>query len=118
MSGIVFFRTAQEDRVVEFYRERVGADVWLDQDGCTILARDGFKFGFCERDETDDCGILTFYYEDRTEVDETYDRLRDVARDPPVENDQYEVYQFFAEDPDGRTVEFQTFLHPLPDESA
>lgn len=114
MSGIVFFRTEDEDRVVEFYTERVGAAVWLEQDGCTILHHDGFKFGFCGREETDTEGIVTFYYDDRAAVDEMYDRLEDVARGPPEDNEQYEVYQFFADDPDGRTVEFQTFLHPLP----
>jgi hypothetical protein len=116
MSGIVFFRTTDEDRVVEFYRDRVGASVWLDQDGCTILRHGEFRFGFCERDRTDDCGIVTFYYDDRAAVDERYEALRDCARDPPTENEQYDIYQFFAEDPDGRAVEFQTFLHPLPDE--
>ena len=116
MSAIVFFRTQDEDRVVEFYRERVGAETWLDQDGCTILRHGEFKFGFCGREATDDCGIVTFYYDDRGRVDELYDRLGDCADGPPETNEQYEVYQFFAEDPDGRTVEFQTFLHPLPDE--
>jgi hypothetical protein len=117
MSGIVFFRTEDEARVVEFYRERVGARTWLEQDGCTILRHGEFRFGFCERETTEDCGILTFYYDDRERVDAVYDRLADVARGPPEENERYDVYQFFADDPDGRTVEFQTFLHPLPDES-
>jgi hypothetical protein len=115
MDGIVFFRTEQERRVVEFYRERLDAETWLDQDGCTILRVGGFKFGFCGRETTDDCGIVTVYVADRNRVDTLYDRLDDCARDPPEENDQYDIYQFFAEDPDGRTVEVQTFLHPLPD---
>jgi hypothetical protein len=116
MDGIVFFRTEQERRVVEFYRERLGAEVWIDQDGCTILRRGGFNFGFCGRETTEDCGILTFYVEDRAAVDAVYDDLADCARGPPETNEQYDIYQFFAEDPDGRTVEVQTFLHPLPGE--
>jgi hypothetical protein len=117
MDGIVFFATERERRVVDFYRDRLGAEMWLDQDGCTILRQGEFRFGFCERDRTDDCGILTFYVEDRTTVDERYDDLVDCARGPPETNEQYEIYRFFAEDPDGRTVEVQTFLHPLPDET-
>ncbi len=117
MDGIVFFRTEREARVVEFYRERLGASVWLDQDGCTILRRGGFKFGFCERGTTEDCGIVTFYVEDCEAVDAVYADLADRARGPPETNEQYDVYQFFAEDPDGRTVEVQTFLHPLPAEA-
>ncbi|KAB1188985.1 MULTISPECIES: VOC family protein [Haloferax] len=110
MSGIVFFATQQHDAVVEFYTNRVGADVWLEQPGCTILDFDGFRFGFCDRDYTDDCGILTFVYESRTAVDEMHDALNDVARDEPHENDTYHIYQFFADDPDGRAAEFQMFL--------
>jgi len=116
MSGIVFFATENEDRVVEFYREYADAEVWLDQDGCTILSQGAFKFGFCERDRTEDCGIITFYFGDRAAVDAAHERLGDRARGPPTENEQYDIYQCFAEDPDGRTVEFQTFLHPLPGE--
>jgi len=112
----VFFRTEDEARAVAFYRERVGAETWLEQDGCTILRHGDFKFGFCGRGETDDCGTLTFYYDDRECVDELYDRLEDRARDPPERSERYEIYRFFADDPDGRTVEFQTFLHPLPGE--
>jgi hypothetical protein len=116
MSGIVFFATEDENRVVEFYQEYADAEVWVEQDGCTILANGEFKFGFCERERTDDCGILTFYYDDRAAVDAAYERLGDRAGDPPSVNEQYDIYQCFAADPDGRTVEFQTFLHPLPDE--
>jgi hypothetical protein len=114
VSGIVFFHTERHDEVVAFYRERLGAAVWLEQPGCTILEHDEFRFGFCDRDRTDDCGVVTFYYDDRTAVDRLYDRLADVARGPPEENETYDIYQFFADDPDGRTVEVQTFLHPLP----
>lgn len=116
MSGIVFFRTARHDEVIEFYRDRVGASVWLEQPDCTILTYEGFKFGFCQRDQTDDCGILTFYFDTRAEVDECFDALEDVAIDEPRTNDTYDIYQFFAKDPDGRHAEFQTFLHELPDE--
>lgn len=116
MAGIVFFATEDEDRVVDFYRDRVGAKVWLEQDGCTILRHGEFTFGFCERDHTEDCGILTFYYDDRQGVDEQYEALAERATEPPSENEQYDIYHFFVDDPEGRTVEFQTFLHPLPGE--
>jgi hypothetical protein len=116
MSGIVFFGTEDRTPVVDFYVDIVGASVWLEQPDCTILEYNSFRFGFCERETVDDCGILTFYYEDRAGVDEMYDSLGERARGPPETNEKYEVYQFFADDPDGRTAEFQTFLHPLPGE--
>jgi len=111
MSGIAFFRTENRAEVVDFYTSIVGADVWLEQPDCTILEYDGFRFGFCGREETDDCGILTFVYEDRAGVDEMYEVAGDAARERPHENEKYDIYQFFADDPDGRTAEFQTFLH-------
>lgn len=114
MSGIVFFDTERHDAVVEFYVDAVGAAVWKDQPGCTILDRDGFRFGFCDRETTDDCGILTFVSPDREGVDAMHERLSadDVGgapREQPHYNETYEIYQFFGSDPDGRTVEFQTF---------
>ncbi len=115
MSGIVFFSTEQREAVVEFYTETVGAERWLEQPDCTILEFDGFRFGFCQREQTDDCGILTFVYEDRAGVDEMYDTVGDAALESPHENETYDIYQFFAEDPDGRLAEFQTFEHPLPE---
>ncbi|SDJ68453.1 hypothetical protein SAMN05216226_107104 [Halovenus aranensis] len=115
MSGIVFFSTEQREAVVEFYTETVGASVWLEQPDCTILDYDGFRFGFCQRETTDDCGILTFVFDDKAGVDEAHEAVGDAATETPHENETYEIYQFFAEDPDGRTAEFQTFLHDLPE---
>ena len=111
MSGIVFFRTENRDDVVRFYTETVGADVWLEQPDCTILEFDGFRFGFCQRETTDDCGILTFVYDTPGEVDAMHEAVGDAAREAPHENGTYDIYQFFADDPDGRTAEFQAFLH-------
>jgi catechol 2,3-dioxygenase-like lactoylglutathione lyase family enzyme len=113
MSGIVFYATERHDAVIDFYTDRLGADVWLEQPDCTVLKHDNLLVGFCARDRTDDCGILTFVYPDREAVDAVHADLSDVAREAPHENERYDIYQFFAEDPDGRTVEVQTFLHPV-----
>lgn len=113
MTGIVFFGTERHDDVVGFYRDVVGADVWLEQPGCTILEHGNLLVGFCDREETEDCGTVTFVYDDREAVDEMYERVGDAARDAPRENERYQIYQFFADDPDGRAVEFQTFLHEV-----
>jgi hypothetical protein len=111
MSGIVFFGTERLDEVVAFYTETVGADVWLEQPDCTILEHGDFRFGFCERETTEDCGTVTFVYDDREAVDAMHAAVGDAARELPHENERYRIYQFFADDPDGRTAEFQTFLH-------
>lgn len=115
MSGIVFFRTTDLETVVEFYVERVGATVWLEQPDCTILRYDNLLVGFCEREDTDRDAIVTVVVEDRGAVEDLHERLADRARGPPRENERYEIYQFFAEDPDGRTLEVQTFRHETPE---
>jgi hypothetical protein len=107
--GIVFFRTGAHDPVVEFYTERVGATVWREQPDCTILEYDGFHFGFCDRADPETDGVLTFVVPDRGSVDAAHERLVDVAREAPHLNETYGIYQFFADDPEGRAVEFQCF---------
>lgn len=111
MSGIVFFGSEDYEATVSFYVEEVGATVWVEQSTCTILKYDNLLFGFCEADETDTEGVLTFVTEGRPGVDEFYDRFADRARGEPHVNEEFDIYQFFASDPEGRTMEFQTFLH-------
>ncbi|SDQ93678.1 glyoxalase [Natronobacterium texcoconense] len=108
MDGIVFFGTERHDEVVDFYRE-LGASVWLEQPDCTILETGSFRFGFCEREPADTEGIVTFVFDDRDGVDEAYAELSELADEEPRFNETYDIYQFFASDPEGRTVEFQTF---------
>lgn len=107
--GIVFFRTDSRADVVEWYRSVVGAGTWLEQPGCTILEFEGFRFGFCDADETEAGGILTFVYDSPDAVDAMHAAVGDAAREEPRENETYDIYQFFADDPDGRTAEFQYF---------
>lgn len=110
MSGIVFFATERHDSVVRFYREHLDATVWLRQTDCTILEREGFRFGFCSRESAETCGILTFVEDSSDEVDAAYDRLEAHAEGAPTEVERYGIYRFFASDPEGRTVEVQRFL--------
>ncbi|MFC7045238.1 VOC family protein [Halobacteriaceae archaeon GCM10025711] len=112
MSGIVFFGTADRSRVVAFYTDRLGFEVWLEQSGCTILRHDNLLVGFCDREQAETEGVVTLVEATRAAVDDRYRALADVARDEPTENEAYRIYQFFADDPDGRTLEVQTFLHP------
>ncbi|ACV46431.1 MULTISPECIES: VOC family protein [Halomicrobium] len=115
MSGIVFFRTENRAETVSFYTDRLGFDVWLEQDGgCTILAYDNLLVGFCDGTETETDGIVTVVLDDEAAVDDCHADLADVARGPPKPNDDFGIYQFFATDPDGRTVEVQTFQHETP----
>ncbi|MFB6153670.1 MAG: VOC family protein [Halodesulfurarchaeum sp.] len=114
MSGIVFFRSTNHDEVVTFYRDRLGFETWVEQVDCTILRHENLLVGFCDRDRADTEGILTIVYPDRAGVDAAHDRLGERARGAPEYNEEYDIYQFFATDPEGRTLEFQTFEHELP----
>ncbi len=107
--GIVFFRTEAQDEVIDFYTERLGASVVVEQPDCTIIERAGFNLGFCAREGAETNGTVTFVVPSREAVDDLFDRLEDHARGAPEYSDTYEIYQFFADDPEGRTVEVQSF---------
>lgn len=115
MSGIVFFRTERREDVIDFYLDRLGFERWLQQDaGCTILRYDNALIGFCDGKEADKGGITTVVVDDDRAVDAVYTDLRDVATGKPTMNEDFDIYQFFLEDPEGRTVEIQSFQHSVP----
>jgi hypothetical protein len=109
MTGIVFFNTLQLDELTEFYTQRVGAELWMDQTDCRIFRHGHFLFGFCQREKSETCGIITFVYPEREGVDRMYERFRDEALDAPRDNPRYPIYNFFARDPESRLIEFQMF---------
>lgn len=114
MSGIIFFTTNDREEIVSFYLDRLGFEIWIEQVGCTILRHDNLLLGLCDGEDTDTAGVVTLFFDDRDAVDDRYEELTDIAHDPPAYNEDYDIYQFFADDPDGRTLEFQTFEHDLP----
>jgi hypothetical protein len=112
--GIVFLRTAQFDAVKSFYLDRVGMTIWLEQPDITILRHGNLLVGFHRQPEADLDALLTFFYDSREDVDAMYTKLSDIATTELKENAKYRIYNFFGADPEGRKVEFQCFLHPLP----
>lgn len=114
MSGIIFFKTENRQKLQEFYISQIGMELWLDQGGCVLLRHGNMIIGFCDRDSVDTEGMITFFYDTRDEVDVMYQKLKLISDAKPVVNDRYRIYHFFARDPDGRAIEFQSFLHPLP----
>nr|MBN2277762.1 nitroreductase family protein [candidate division Zixibacteria bacterium] len=111
MSGIFFFKTGMLKQLKEFYTGRIGCTVWLEQADCVILKHGNMLFGFCDRDRIEREGMLTFFFEIREQVDRYYEKLKDIAVSGPVDNEKYGIYQFFARDPEGRSLEFQYFNH-------
>lgn len=109
MSGIVFFKTQKLEEMKTFYMEEVGASMWMDQGDCVILRFGNLLFGFCQREKADLDALITFFYKRKEDVDRAYEKFRDAAVSPPKMNPNYPIYNFFAVDPEGRSIEFQYF---------
>ncbi|MFO7650342.1 MAG: VOC family protein [bacterium] len=113
MAGIVFLKTNELARVVEFYRDEVGMKTWLEQPDICILAHGNLLLGFHAQPEADTQGMFTFFFRTAAEVDVMYARLKSCATTVPKTNERYRIYHFFGKDPEGRAIEFQAFLHPV-----
>jgi len=111
--GIVFFRAHDLDTLESFYADTLGCTLWLDQGACKIFQHGNMLFGFCRAEEKDQQGVITFFYPERSQVDRMYERLKDIALEPPRMNEKFNIYHFYARDPEGRSIEFQYFNHPL-----
>lgn len=113
--GIIFFAAEKLDTTVNFYIDKIGCELWLDQGACKILKYSNMLFGFCETGKPDSQTVITFFYPEKKTVDSMYDKLRGIAKNPPSMNPRFRIYNFYAIDPEGRTIEFQYFNHELKD---
>ena len=112
-SGIVFYTTEKLLDMKTFYINEIGCRLWLDQGDCLIFQFGNMLLGFHSSESADLEGLITFFYERREDVDRMYNHMKAVAVAPPKENTRYGIYHFFARDPEGRTIEFQHFMHPI-----
>jgi len=111
MSGVVFFKTNMLEVLKKFYLQEIECQLWMDQDDCLIFKNGNFLFGFCQRDKADIDGIITFFYDEKKEVDRFYVKLAEKADKAPRDNSKYSIYHFFSWDPEGRLLEFQYFYN-------
>ena len=123
--GLTFLKTRDRLGMVEFYQSRLGMKVWLEQPDITILAHGNFLLGFHQLQQhqqendtvttttPDTQGVYTFVYPTTQAVNDLYQTLSDTATGPPKKNAKYRIYNFFAKDPEGRTLECQAFLHDV-----
>ena len=111
MSGIVFFKTNKLEELKNFYLHKVECVMWMDQDDCCIFKNGNFLFGFCSRDSIETQGMITFYYNEKSEINRFYEKFRDTADNEPRDNPKYPIYHFFTKDPEGRILEFQYFYN-------
>lgn len=115
---IVFVPVSDLARSAQFYETVLLLKPTVDQGGIKIYQVAGGGFlGLCQSEAAlaaDDRLILTFVTD---LVDEWHTRLttQGVATDShPRINERYQIYHFFARDPDGYRLEVQRFLHPFP----
>jgi len=115
---ITFLRVGDLAGSTAFYEGRLGLELVLDQGGCRIYqAGKGGYLGICRDEQQDGADrsrglIFTFVVED---VDGWYEYLVGQGLEPgeePQVNQEYQIYHFFVQDPDGYTLEFQRFLDP------
>jgi hypothetical protein len=109
MCGIIFFKTQKLAELKDFYLNEVGCELWMDQKDCLIFKSGNMLFGFCQREEVEPGGMVTFFYEKKEAVDKAYKKFKSIAISSPRMNEKYQIYHFFARDPEGRYVEFQYF---------
>lgn len=107
--GIIFFQTTQLDVLTEFYLDKVGCKLWLEQAECRVFQYGNMLLGFCQREELDKLGMISFNVDTKEKVDQYYNVLSSIALSEPKDNSTYRLYHFYAKDPDGRNIEFQYF---------
>lgn len=112
-ANITFLPVTDLQRSHEFYSDRLGLELVLDQVTCRIYGVAGQAFvGVCQRDDaaSQDGLIVTFVTD---EVDEWYAELAgDLEIEAPKLNPKYDIYHFFLRDPDGHLIEVQRFEDP------
>jgi catechol 2,3-dioxygenase-like lactoylglutathione lyase family enzyme len=112
---VTFCYTDDLRATAEFYEEKIGLDLVIDQGMCRIYrVGEGGFLGFCERDEAPrpDGIVLTLVTND---VDGRHDALAEMGVEfekSPAYNPQFEIYHCFLRDPNGYLVEIQSFDDP------
>ncbi|MCW5936224.1 MAG: VOC family protein [Fimbriimonadaceae bacterium] len=113
--AVTFLRTRDLEANGRFYRDLFGLELVLGQGGCRIYRWAGTSafLGFCADGkamaEPASAIVLTIVTD---EVDEWHRHLsaHGVETDgPPRLNKKYQIYHFYADDPDGYRIEVQQF---------
>jgi hypothetical protein len=107
--GIIFFQTRMLSELTDFYLNKVGCELWLEQAECKVFQFGNMLFGLCQRDVVDNTGMISFNMVSREEVDTIYEQFKSESTDSPKENPKYRLYHFYTKDPEGRNIEFQYF---------
>ncbi len=112
--SVVFFGAADLEEVHGFYHGCLELPLYKDQGLCRIYeVPGGGLLGFCSHlavHHAEKSPIITLLTDD---VDGMYERLQEHGYTPetkPKHYTKFNIYHFFLKDPNGYTVEIQTFL--------
>ena len=113
---VAFYYTNDLKATANFYTQKIGLELALDQGSCQIFRVNDKSFiGFCENRKklpAPDTCIITFVTEF---VDEVFEDLKQTGIEiikAPAFNPDYNIYHCFIKDPNGYKVEIQKFLDP------
>jgi len=115
-SGITFLPVRDLDATRDFYVQKLGLREVLDQGVCAIFeVRPGCYWGFCSHIEpmADPNRVILTLVTDF--VDDVYEEFlrKDINTDgKPRLNERFQIYHFFATDPDEYRIEVQQFRDP------
>jgi len=124
---ITFLKVADVDRSHTFYGVGLGLVLVLDQGGCRIYRlTDTSYLGVCKRADSGPSNVVVTIVSD--DVDGWHTRFTAAGAKTdgtPRDNPEYEIFHFFAEDPDGHVIEVQRFwneswtepLEPSPNDA-
>ncbi|MGJ5631302.1 VOC family protein [Nostoc edaphicum] len=114
---VTFFSTSNLNISTEFYEQKLGLELWLDQGTCRIYTISGSGYlGLCQASEiltppADKQSSVIFTLVTQ-QVDEWFEYLKERGIEfekPPMLNEKYNIYHCFFRDPDGYLIEIQRF---------
>ncbi|MCC5600148.1 VOC family protein [Nostoc favosum] len=114
---ITFFYTHNLNASTEFYEQKLGLELWLDQGTCRIYTVSGSGYlGFCQTSEIStppaDKQSSVIFTLVTQQVDEWFEYLKDRGVEfekLPSLNEKYNIYHCFLRDPSGYLIEIQRF---------
>jgi catechol 2,3-dioxygenase-like lactoylglutathione lyase family enzyme len=114
-STITFLRTRDLDATTHFYTRVLGFRLALDQGSCRIFAiRPDAYIGFCKNENLGEKPevVVTLVVADVDAACALLEKQGVAIEVRPRFNPTYNIYQFFARDPNGYLIEVQRFLDP------
>ncbi len=114
---VTFFYTHDLNASTEFYEQKLGLELWLDQGSCRIYTVSGSGYlGLCQASEistpSPEKQLSVIFTLVTQQVDEWFEYLQERGvkfEKPPTLNEKYNIYHCFLRDPSGYLIEIQRF---------